>query len=181
MLEKQIASSAPTPHSDIQNFHYREGQPDDFELLTGVNPSIDSSVFSKRLEQGNRFALGFIGDEPVFYCWYCINYLENNLELRSVVNMRVNFKLPCSAAYLWDAYTKEEFRGQGIQPRSTHELCSSLLNSSISHICTIINVNNISSLRAFEKNSFYPVKKLLHFKLLGHDLILSEWTLGRLS
>ena len=178
VLERQIASSSPATLPLIPNFHYREGQPEDIDLVIRAIPHIKSSVFLKRLELGNRFVLGFIGDELVFYRWYCINLQENILELHNIVDIRVNFKLPPSAAYLWDAHTKEDFRGQGIQPHATYELCNSLLNSGITHICTMVNVNNKSSLRAFEKNLFYPVKKLLHFRLLGHDLVLSEWTLG---
>src|SRR5690554_1102890 len=88
---------------------FTAGPTDDAGLLARL-AALEIAEVQRRLDEGHRPYVAWLGGEPVAYGWVATHTAE-------VGELDVVITLPQGECYLWDFATLPAWRGRGIYPR----------------------------------------------------------------
>lgn len=98
----------------------------------------------ERVRKGHTCFAALKNGVVVSYCWVAFNNIFVK-EFQKEINFAED------SAYLYDAFTVKEYRGKGIFPNLCTSVFSCLEERGYRRVFGMVNANNPSSLRAFEK------------------------------
>lgn len=144
-------------------------------MLKDINPSLDVSQLRGRFISPNRCTVASLDGVPVFYRWCLVNSDDEELSLREATHMHVHVSLPPKWIYLWDGWTREGFRGKGIQPAATALMLAKARGLGLTRALTVVGTGNVSSLKAFQKGGFRQEATLHHLVLIGCEILCGSY------
>jgi len=114
----------------------------------------------ERIKLGHILILAQINEKYVHYTWIVLGKTY-----ASINDIEIKISLNSKSAYLYDAYTIPDYRGQGIFSKSMWKILNYLDDMRIEKVYAIIRYNNLPSLRVFKKFGFKKIGEVNFTKI----------------
>lgn len=152
--------------SEEEGSEIRPGCLDDIEELLRCENKRE--IFLRRFQAGERCLVALRNGRIVGYEWF--SPAPVHLEER----YRYPIKVPSDTLYVYDAYVTPEFRRQGVWRRLMQQILHSANQSGRKKVLLLIDCENEHSMRLHLRLGFYPVKRVLYFRLCGITFFREE-------
>jgi ribosomal protein S18 acetylase RimI-like enzyme len=96
-----------------------------------------------------------------------VGYLKIGFEKVYVLDFRREFDFPSGVAFVYDSYVALGLRGRNVAPFLIDRASELMKEKGYTQVYCHIRVKNLSSIKAYQKSGFKPVKVISWFSILG--------------
>jgi GNAT superfamily N-acetyltransferase len=136
------------------------------EKAEGLNSLMGREAVNTRLNQGEICGTAWFNSEIVSYCWVAFRQAEVG-EINRIISLRDN------ELYLYDAFTRPEYRGKGFFPALLAAVLRFARSQGYTRALIFSLRDNRSSVRGIDKAGFYLLKSIYFIKIMGLSSCLS--------
>lgn len=149
----ETTSAVPVENGAIE---YRFLSPDEVRRLAEDPDNDLGKSFYRRLTGEFDSCFAAISDGKLLnYWWYAANSIEGEHSCGAPVSF------PASYAYYYKAYTHPNYRGRGINQTTILGALGELAKRGVQHVFGLVEINNWSSLRSYDRAGFHRVGRLI--------------------
>ena len=160
-FEKSLVEPLPV-HEPKINISFKNGEFEDIKNLNSKEYRL-SGLESYEINNSCDCYIGTL-DKVVFYVW--ISY--NNIYDDKIFNMELNSK----QAYLYRAFTHQDYRGLQIYPAGLSYACKELQQRHIEKCYIAASIENRSSIKGIYKAGFSKVGYVTYFKVRNYKKVI---------